>query len=215
MSELIVHGIPGSPFVRSVLAACEEKGQAWRLAALAPGQSKAPEHLVRHPFGRVPAVEHDGYALYESQAILRYLDALIPSPALQPKAPQAIGRMNQVIGIADWYFFPSATAGIGFERIIKPAFLNLETDLARVEASLPLATICIDELERLLGDQAFLAGDTLTLADLIVGPQMSYFRQTPEGAALLAGKRLAAWIERMEARPSFQATQTERLMQPA
>lgn len=215
MSEIIVHGVPGSPFMRSVLATLEEKAASWRLAPLGPGASKSPEYLAIHPFGRIPTLEHDGYVLYETQAILRYLDALIPAPPLQPKAPQAIGRMNQLIGINDWYLFPQVVGIIGFERIIKPQFLGQPTDEARCAAAVPQATVCIEELERLLGDQAFLAGDALTLADLMIGPQMVYLAQTPEGQALLAGKRLTAWLARMEARPSFQKTRTERLLEAA
>lgn len=215
MSEIIIHGVPGSPFMRSVLAACEEKSAAWRLAPLAPGASKSPEYLALHPFGRIPAIEHDGYVLYETQAILRYLDALIASPPLQPRAPQAIGRMNQLIGVNDWYLFPQVVGVIGFERIIKPQFLGQPTDEARCVAAVPQAKVCVGELERLLGDQAFLAGDAVTLADLMIGPQMAYLAMTPEGEALLAGTRLAAWLARMEARPSFQATRTERLLQAA
>jgi glutathione S-transferase len=215
MSEFVVHTVPGSPFARSVLAGLEEKGARWRVAPIAPGTTKQPEHLARHPFGRMPVLEHDGYVLYETQAILRYLDALILAPPLQPKAPQAIGRMNQLVGINDWYVFPQVSATIAFERIIKPQILGLPTDEARCAAALPQATVCIEVLEAFLGDQAFLAGDTLTIADLMVAPQLMYFAETPEGQTLLAGKRLAAWTERMEARPSFQATRTERLLQPA
>lgn len=215
MSEIIVHGVPGSPFMRSVLATCEEKGAAWRLAPLAPGASKSPGYLALHPFGRIPTIEHDGYVLYETQAILRYLDALIPAPPLQPKAPQAIGRMNQLMGINDWYFFPQVVGVIGFERIIKPQFLGQPTDEGRCAAAVPQATVCVDELERRLGEQAFLAGDALTLADLMIAPQMGFLAMTPEGETLLAGKRLPAWLEGMEARPSFQATRTERLVEAA
>jgi Glutathione S-transferase len=88
MSQFIVHSIPGSPFGRSVLATLEEKGAPYRLAPVAPGTFKSPEHLARHPFGRVPVLEHDGFHLYESQAILRYLDRVLPNPALTPADPR-------------------------------------------------------------------------------------------------------------------------------
>jgi glutathione S-transferase len=71
MSEFTVHAIPGSPFSRSVMAMLEEKGASWRLSPLPPGSLKSPEHLARHPFGRVPVLEHDGFSLYETQATLR------------------------------------------------------------------------------------------------------------------------------------------------
>ena len=89
MSEFIVHSIPGSPFGRSVLATLEEKRAPYRLAPLAPGSLKTPEYLALHPFGRVPVLEHDGFRLYETQAILRYLDRVLPQPALTPSDVQA------------------------------------------------------------------------------------------------------------------------------
>ena len=80
MSELIVYGVPGSPFVRAPLIACEEKGAPWRLVPLGPGESRQPAHLARHPFGRVPAVEHESFGFYETQAILRYIDQMFRVP---------------------------------------------------------------------------------------------------------------------------------------
>jgi hypothetical protein len=55
MSEFVVHTIPGSPFARAVFATLEEKGARYRIAPLAPGAHKSPEHLARHPFGRARA----------------------------------------------------------------------------------------------------------------------------------------------------------------
>src|SRR5947208_5823279 len=101
MSDFIVHGVPGSPFLRSVQLGLEEKGALYRLAVMAPGESKSAAHLKRHPFGRIPAFEHGDFQLYETQAILRYLDDVIPEPALKPADPRAAARMNQIIGIND------------------------------------------------------------------------------------------------------------------
>src|ERR1700761_6164198 len=89
MSEFIVHSVPGSPFGRAVLATLEEKGASYRLAPVAPGTFRSAEHLARHPFGRVPVLEHGSFILYETQAILRYLDRLLPAPALVPSDPES------------------------------------------------------------------------------------------------------------------------------
>ena len=70
-SEFVVHSVPGSPFGRSVLATLEEKGAPYRLAPVVPGTHRSEPHISRHPFGRVPVLEHDGFMLYETQAILR------------------------------------------------------------------------------------------------------------------------------------------------
>ena len=63
MSEFIVHSVPGSPFGRAVLATLEEKRAPYRLSPIAPAASRLPEHLARHPFGRVPVLELDGFML--------------------------------------------------------------------------------------------------------------------------------------------------------
>ena len=89
MSELVIHGVAGSPYVRAAQIAAEEKGAPWRLEPLQEGGSRGEAHLKRHPFGRIPAVEHDGFALYETQAIVRYIDQAFPGPALQPADPRA------------------------------------------------------------------------------------------------------------------------------
>jgi glutathione S-transferase len=206
MSEFSVYGVPGSPFLRSVQLCLEEKGAPYRLHALRPGESKAPEYLARHPFGRIPVFEHGDFRLYETQAILRYVDDVIPQPSLVPSEPRLAARMNQIIGINDWYFFPKVSAVIVFQRIVGPKLLGTPTDEAAITAALPMARTCITELDRLLGTQTFLAGERLSLADLMLAPQIDFFAATAEGKSLLQGTRLAGWLDRMNARPSMVAT---------
>ncbi len=206
MSELVIYGIPGSPFVRAVQIAMQEKAAPWRMAVLQPGETKGEAHLARHPWGRMPAVEHDGFALYETQAIVRYIDQVFPGPSLQPSEAREAARMNQVMGINDWYLFPKAVAVIGFQRIVGPALMGITTDEALCGAAAPEAERCVRALDVILGDNPFLAGGSFSLADLMVGPQLDFLGATPEGEAALSGTRLGAWMERMRARPSFQAT---------
>jgi glutathione S-transferase len=203
----MVHGIPGSPFLRSVEIALKEKGVDYQLHAMAPGEHKQPEHLARHPFGRVPAFEDDGFALYESQAIIRYLDEVFPNPPLTPGNPQARARMNQVIGIIEWYFFPKAAAPIAFNRIIGPKLLGLPSDEAAITEAMPMARTCFTELGRLLGDQAYFGGNSVSIADIMLAAQLDLLSDTPEGSELIAGTSLEGWLGRMRQRPSFVATQ--------
>jgi glutathione S-transferase len=211
MSGVIVYGVPGSPYVRSALMGFEEKGATYRLHALGLGDEKAPAHLARHPFGRVPTIDHDGFALYETQAIIRYVDAAFDGPALQPRDVQAAGRMNQVVGIADWYFFHQVTAVISFNRLLAP-LLGKTPDEAAVAAAVPKAKTCLDALERLKGSSRFMVGDDISIADLMLAPQLATFMMTPEGQHLLPGRGLADWLAMMNERPSMQATTRERLL---
>jgi glutathione S-transferase len=84
MTEIKVHSIPGSPYGRAVLIAPEEKRAPYRLVAVPPKSLRSPEHLARHPFGRIPVLEHGHFRLYETQASLRYIDRTLPGPLLAP-----------------------------------------------------------------------------------------------------------------------------------
>jgi glutathione S-transferase len=205
MNEFIVYGNPASPFLRSVRLALEEKSLAYRIERI--GEWRGEAHRALHPFGRIPIVDHGGYRLYEAQAILRYIDAKEPTPALQPQEPEAIGRMNQIIGINDWYLFPQVASIIGFQRIIGPALFGMTPDEAAIAAAVPDARVCLGELNRLLGDQRFMAGDRLSLADLMLAPQIYYLAATPECRAILKDTPLLAWLGRMNARASMKATE--------
>jgi len=207
MSDIVVYGVPGSPFVRAVQMGLEEKCVAYRVEVVGPHEIKGEAHLARHPFGRVPAFAHGDFRLYETQAILRYLDQVFPEPALVPADPRAAARMNQIIGINDWYFFPGAAAPIVFQRVVGPALLGMSTDEAVVAAAVPTARTCLAELDRLLGEQRYLAGDQLSIADIMLAPQIDFLAATPEGKRLIEGTRLKAWLARMNARASMVATE--------
>jgi glutathione S-transferase len=215
MSDLVVYGVPGSPYVRSALLGFEERHTPYRFAALPIGGSKGEEHLRRQPFGRVPALEHGDFRLYETQAILRYANQLGSGPSLVPAEAQAAARVDQIVGIVDWYVFPSITVGITAERLMAQIFWGRATDEANIAKALPTARTCIRELERLQGTADFVAGDRLSIADLMLAPQLEFFRATPEGAELLKGTSLDSWLTRMSLRASMQATQVERLRQTA
>src|SRR5882757_5925997 len=145
-----VYGIPGSPYMRSALMGLEEKSTAYRLAVLGRdiGPARSEEHLQRHPFGRIPILDHGDFRLYETQAILRYLDAALAGPALQPKDLRAAARMNQIAGIVDWYVFPYITVGITAERFLSQRFWNRPPDEANIAQAVPRAATCVRELER-------------------------------------------------------------------
>jgi glutathione S-transferase len=120
------------------------------------------------------------------------------------------------MNVNDWYLFHGVANVIGFQRIIAPRFLGLTPDEAAIEAAMPQAHMVFAELARLLGEQPYFAGDAISLADLTVAPQLTFFTQTPEWAVLGAPHaNLVAWLSRMEARASFQATTWERVSEMA
>jgi len=213
MSRMIVHGVPGSPYVRAALLTLEEKDAEYELAAMALGTLKQEPHLSRHPFGRIPAFEHDGWMLYETQAIMRYVDAVAPGPRLQPEEPRAAARMNQLMGITDWYVMRQVSMPITRNRVVAPRF-NRPVDEDAVAKAIPDARNCVAEIGRLLDGHTWMAGEALSLADLLLAPHLSMFAEAPEGAQILQEhENLRGWLKRIEARPSMQATTWDRLLQ--
>ena len=120
--------------------------------------------------------------------------------------------MNQIVGISDCYVFPDISACIAFFRLFAPRF-GITVDEGRIADALPRAQVCIDEVARLMGTQQFMAGDALSIADLMIVPHLSYFGQTEEGRTMMGPHpNLTGWLGRMNARPSMMKTTAERLM---
>jgi glutathione S-transferase len=207
MAHPIVYGPAGSTYVWSVRLSLAEKGVTHELVDVPFGAHREEPHLSRHPFAKVPAFEHDDFALYETQAIVRYVDERFPGTPLQPEDVHQWSRMNQIIGIVDAYAWPSIAGAILFNRMLAPRFLGREPDEAAIAAAMPRARLCLAEIDRLMGDNRHLASDYVSLADLMVVPLLYYFGNVPDGRAPLAEHpKLQDWVRRMEERQSFQVT---------
>jgi glutathione S-transferase len=206
MARPIVYGPAGSTYVWSTRLALAEKGVAHELVEVGFGEFGQEPHVSRHPFGKVPAFEHDGFALYETQAILRYIDEGFPVAPLQPTDLHEFARMSQVMGIVDAYAYPAIVRGVVIPRMFGPS-LGMPADEAAIEAALPQARLCLSEFARLMGGNSFMAGDRISLADLMATPLLHYFSRLPEGASAIAEHpSLSPWMRRMEDRQSFQVT---------
>jgi glutathione S-transferase len=207
MSEVIIHGVPGSPYMRAVMLACEEKRAPYRIAPVSPGLPQSEERRGLHAFGRIPVIDHGDFRLYETQAITRYIDAVFGPPTLTPSDPRQMARMNQIIGIIDWYFFQLVGRTLVFQRVVGPVLFGRAADEAVCAAAVPDAERTIGELNRLLGDNAFLAGEAISHADLVAAPHLVYFAMTPEaGSIFQKNPQLKAWLDRMCERESMQRT---------
>lgn len=207
-----LYGAAYSVYTRSARLALIEKGVAHRFDEVhvfgpkgASGGAPA-EHLARQPFGKIPAFEHDGFKLFETGAILRYVDEAFPGPALQPRDVRARARMTQAISVCDSYLYGHGVWGIFVERVSKPNRGDAP-DETRVAASLPKAAVCHAVLADILGDQDYLCGDALSLADLHAAPMLACLAMTDEGRAMMAAhSALQRWWQRMAARASMQQT---------
>jgi glutathione S-transferase len=173
MREPILFGLERSVYTRIARLALEEKRVPYQLSEVEifGPQGVPPEHLERHPFGRIPVLRHGEFELYETSAITRYIDERFSGPALQPKDTQHRARMNQIIGLLDAYAYRPMIWGVFVQRVRVPA--NGGTpDEAEITRSLALAGKCLTALERLASFGPFLAADHVTLADLHAYPML-------------------------------------------
>jgi glutathione S-transferase len=203
-----LHGMAFSVYVRIARLTMEEKAIAYDLIEIDPFVEGGPgeEYLARHPFGRIPALDHNGFWLYETGAIARYLDEAFRGPPLQPSDARSRARMNQLIGIADSYAYRAMVWDVYVERMNKPK-RGEASDETKIAAGLEQAKTCLRAIGDIMADNPWLVGQSVTLADLWLGPMIDYFVKTPEGAAIFKTvPALTAWWQRMSSRPSMAAT---------
>ncbi|MGF1592754.1 MAG: glutathione S-transferase family protein [Kiloniellaceae bacterium] len=159
--------------------------------------------LQRQPFGQAPAFEHDGFRLYETRAITRYVDEAFAGPPLQPDDPKARARMEQAISVLDGQGYRPMVWGIYVERVSRGK--TGETDESIVAAALPKAERCLAALAEILDDGPFLAGTDFSRADIQAAPMVDYFVKAGEGRDLLSAQPvLSDWWRRVAERESVQ-----------
>lgn len=203
-----LYGASYSVYVRIAQLALLEKGIAYAHHAVDvfAKDGPPPDYLQRHPFGRIPALVHDDFTLYETAAITRYVDEAFDGPPLQPADAKARARMNQIMGIADNYLYRPLVWGVYVVQD-DAAKNGIAPDQPAFDEALAKSRHCLAALADLIGDAAWLAGDALSLADLHVAPMIAYGCITEEGNGLLLEQpRLAAWWDRVNGRPSLTAT---------
>lgn len=212
MSSLVLYGAPYSVYVRAARLALAEKGVAYDLVPVDIFAAEVPAwYRALHPFGRIPAFAHDWFRVYETGAILRYVDEAVAGPALMPPLadPRGRARVNQIGGIVDAYLYRPLIWDIYVERCDAPAEARA-SDEAKIAAAVPKVATCFAAIVDLMdADGPFLLGGQLTLADLHLAPMISLGRRAAEGMALVeAQPKLARWWGAMRDRPSLAATAT-------
>ena len=200
---MILYGSSLSPYVRKVLAFAAEKGVELEVQPVTPGDPN-PDFRLASPFGKMPGFRDGDYALPDSSAIVHYLEAKFPQPALIPAEAEARGKTIWFEEFADTILV-SCGARIFFNRIVAPRFLGKPGDPeAARQAELNDLPPILDYLERTLpGDDGYLVGDRLTLADIAVAGPFANFRHTNTQVDPDRYPRTVAYVERILARPSF------------
>jgi glutathione S-transferase len=200
---MIIYGSSLSPYVRKVLAFAGEKGLDVELKGTGFPNHSA-EFLEASPFRKMPAMRDGDYALPDSSAIVHYIEAKHPEPALIPTDAKLRGKTIWYEEFADTVLF-SCGAKIFFNLIVAPRFMGRPGDLeAAKQAELNDLPPLLDYLETVVpGDGGFLVGDSLTLADLAVAGPFANFRHTETKVCPERYPRTVAYVDRILARPSF------------
>lgn len=200
---LTLYAYPPSSYCQSVRMMLAECGLEARIVEIDPfaGTDATP-----HPFHAVPVLEEEGLQLYETAAILRYLDAAHADGRFTPGDPRSLARMAQVEGIADsWGYWPLVRQVYG-ERIFAPLD-GKRPDEAIIAEGLERARRVLSALDDIAEEGLVLSGRVLTLADVHLAPMLGFFAATAEGKEMLAGHpALQGWFDAMARRQSYRST---------
>ncbi len=197
---ITIHHHPDSTFARRVTMALIEKDIPHQkvLVDMAAREHRSPAYRALNPYGRVPTLVHDGFVLSESTAILDYLEACFPAPALVPADRQGRALVAMHMKLCDLQMARQSGIIIFPKRFLPPArWDNDAMALAKAEIEGHLAI-----LETQLAGRSYLVADAYSLADLCYTPFLQFLglmEITPPPA-------VAAWAARLLERPSARQT---------
>jgi glutathione S-transferase len=206
---LKVVGMRGSTCTQRVLTTLHEKNVTdfeFVDVNLQAGEHKSEEYMKKQPFGQIPYIEDDGFVVFESRAICRYLAKKFESQGteLVPADLKAYGIFEQGAYI-ETSNFDGPTSGLVFEKFFK-SWRGLTTDEERVKTLQEQLAKVLDVYEIILAKQDYIGGNQFTLADIFHLPYGS-LAQDKCGFASLFNERphVKAWWDRIYSRPSWQA----------
>lgn len=195
-----LHYHPLSTYSRRVRIALIEKQIPHEAVVLdmTARKHREPAYLALNPYGRVPTIEEDGFVLYESTAILNYLEATHPTPPLVPAAPQQRALVDMYMKLCDIQMTRPAGTIIFPKRFLPKERWNLAA-MAEAKGEIEKHLAIVD---RQLAGKDYLVGGMFTLADLCYLPFLEFLpimEITPPA-------NVAGWRERLLARPSAKET---------
>jgi glutathione S-transferase len=202
---MILYGSSLSPYVRKVLAFAAEKGIELELkpTGSAPGQP-SDEFLQASPLRKMPALRDGDFTLADSTAIIAYLEAKFPEPAMIPSDPQARGLVVWFEEFSDTSL-TSCGGKMFYNRIVAPRFLGRAGDeeAARTAETQEMPPL-LDYLETVVPDAGeFLVGGKITLADIAIASPFANFAHLGCERDLARHRRVFAYVDSILARPSF------------
>lgn len=208
MPTIKLWGFNNSTYVRTVKMLLAEKGVTdveQVPVHVLKGEPKAPEHLERHPFGKVPVVDVDGFRIIETPAIAGYLDTVLSGRKVIPADPKAAARSAMVVSIIDSYGYGPLIGGVVAYHLF-PDFVGGKNE-AMHHKGLADGKHVLTEIMKIRGVDTFIAGPAPSLADLYLAPIFAYVVLTPHKDEFLALPGVRAWWDAVTALASFKATE--------
>jgi glutathione S-transferase len=204
MSMIKLYTFPPSTNSRKVRIALLEKGLEFERVNvdLSKREQKNPEYLKIHPFGQIPALDDEGFVIYDSTVINEYLEDEYPYPPLMPSDSEGRARARLMEDFRDTHFNPYFVHIIQETR--KP---EGERDEQRIQNAKAEITKGLDRIESELQDREYLAGP-FSLADVAFMSNLELLDRFSIPVDANKYKRTVAWIDRLKARPSFAASAT-------
>ncbi len=199
---LKLYHLPISFNSRRVWVALLEKGLEFELIELTLGGDQlTPEFLALNPFHHIPVLVDEDFSVFESLAILDYLEAKYPNPSLLPTEPQdlAIVRMVELVTVNE--FLPATTP------LTRKAFGFGEISDEQQQKSVDKIETVLTLFEQWLGESSYFIGETLTLADIVAGTAIPLASML--GISLDKYPRITAWIQRLMSRESWSSTEPQ------
>lgn len=198
---MILYGAPVSPFVRKVLAFAAEKGISLELVPVGLGDPN-PEFLACSPFRKMPGFRDGDFSISDSTAIVTYLEAKHPDPALLPADAADRARTVWFDEFADTILV-AAAGKIFFNRVVSPKFLGKPGDEAAAKLGEEELVPIFAYLEGVIPTTHHLVGDTLTLADIAVASPFVNLDHAGFAVDAAVYPKLTAYLAAIHARPSF------------
>jgi glutathione S-transferase len=200
-----VFGHPMSGGTRLVLMALAEKKVEHELVTLEvlKGEHKQPGHVARQPFGKVPAIEHDGLTLFESRAIARYIgEAFSGGTSFLPTDARGRGLVDQWVNVEHGEFYTTAHP-LALETVIKPALGMGDPDPGKVETLRAAVAPVFGILDRALEGKSHLVGEQFSLADMVFMPDLELLHVGGEASRIAKFTNVSRWWKTISARPSW------------
>lgn len=198
---MILYGAPLSPYVRKVLAFAAEKGIEIELVPVGMGDPN-PDFLACSPFRKMPGFRDGDFTISDSSAIVTYLEAKQPEPAMIPADPADRARTVWFDEFADT-IVTAAGGKIFFNRVVSPKFMGKPGDEEAAKQGEAEMVPVYDYLEGIIPASGFLVGDRLTLADIAVASpfvNVAHCGIVPDPAKY---PKLTAYLAGIHARPGF------------